>query len=142
MQHRRHLRSHSTKKLHRGSSVVEFAVVSPLLIMLTFGMMEVGRGFMVKQLVINASREGARMAVLPASDANTVITKVQQDLAASSVSGAQVTISPAALSAAPAGTAVTVSITVPAANVSWIPTPMFMLGKDVQAQTTMRRESL
>ena len=40
--------------------------VAPLLILLTMGMMEVGRMVMVKQLMVNASREGARRAVLPA----------------------------------------------------------------------------
>ena len=131
------------RKMDRvGAAAVEFAIVGPLMIMLTMGMMEVGRAVMVKQVMINASREGARMAILPSTTAQDVIAQVQSQLAASSINGTTVTVIPASLANAAAGTAVTVSISVNASQVSWIPNPAFTLNQTISAATTMRRESL
>lgn len=123
----------------RGAAVVEFALVSPLLIMLTLGMMEIGRVVMVKQLLINASREGARFAVLPGSTNAEVEAQVVEALQPT-ISGATVSVDPPVIATAPAGTPITVAVTIPAANVSWIPHPLFTLNSDIHASTTMRRE--
>ncbi len=125
-----------------GAAVIEFAIVGPLMVMLTMGMMEVGRAVMVKQVMINASREGARMAILPSANSQEVIAQVTSQLSASSINGTTVTINPPSLTNAPAGTAVTVSISVNASQVSWIPNPAFTLNQTISAATTMRRESL
>lgn len=129
-------------KNRTAAAVVEFAFVAPLLVMLTFGMLELGRVVMVKQLLINASREGARLAVLPASTAEQVIDHVTTDLANSSINGVSVTVDPPSLASAPAGSPVTVSVSVSASSVSWIPKPMFVFSQTIDAATTMRRESL
>ena len=47
-----------------GASLVEFAVVLPLLILLLFGIMEAGWLFSQQVEVRNAAREGARLAVV------------------------------------------------------------------------------
>ena len=110
--------------------------------MLTFGMIELGRLVMVKQLMINASREGARLAILPSSTEQAVIAQVQSELAAGTIHGATVVLTPSSLANAPAGSPVTVSIQVNSSAVSWIPTPMFVFNQTLEASTTMRRESL
>lgn len=125
----------------RGAAVVEFAVVAPLMIMMTVGMMEVGRLVMVKQIMVNASREGARQSVLPGSTNASVASYVTQQLQGSSINGATVTITPSNLSAAKAGTSVTVSIAVSSKSISWLPKPMFSLNETIEAATTMRKES-
>ncbi len=125
-----------------GAAVVEFAVVAPLLFMLTMGMMEVSRMVMVKQLLINASREGARLAVLPGTSSAEVLALVSQELTAYSVNGVSIQIQPVSLASAVAGTPVTVSLDVAAASVSWIPTPLFSFNQTLSASTTMRKESL
>jgi Flp pilus assembly protein TadG len=124
-----------------GAAVVEFAFVAPLFILLTLGMMEVSRMVMVKQLLINASREGARMAVLPNVTAQEVTTQVTQQLSASALNGVQISIQPAELSGAAVGTPITVSLSVPAASVGWIPNPVFAMNHTLTASTTMRKES-
>lgn len=48
----------------RGAAAVEFALVAPLFLGLVLGIVEFGRAMMVGQLVTNAAREGARLAVL------------------------------------------------------------------------------
>ena len=111
------------------------------MILLTMGMMEVGRMVMVRQLLVNASREGARLAVLPGTGSQEVQTLVQEELQASSISGATVSVSPTLLASASAGTPVTVTVSVPSSAVSWVPNPLFNFSSILDASTTMRRES-
>ena len=101
-----------------------------------------GRMVMVKQLLINASREGARLAVLPGATNAEVLDRVSNELTAYAVNGVNIQIQPATLTAAAAGTPVTVSLDVEAASVSWIPTPLFSFNQTLRASTTMRKESM
>jgi len=45
-----------------GVAAVEFAVVLPLLLLLMLGTWEVGRTVQIQQILVNAAREGARVA--------------------------------------------------------------------------------
>ena len=51
-----------------GVSAVEFALISPLLFVLTFGIVEFGILLFDKAVVTNASREGARAAIVYNTD--------------------------------------------------------------------------
>lgn len=59
----------------RGAALVEFALVSVLLITLVFGIMEAGWAFSQLVEVRNAAREGARLAVVDYGDATTIINE-------------------------------------------------------------------
>lgn len=48
----------------RGQSLVEMAMVLPLLTFLTFGLLDFGRAYYFQVSVTNAAREGARSAIL------------------------------------------------------------------------------
>lgn len=96
---------------------------------------------MVKQLLTNASREGARLAVLPGTTSAEVLELVSNELTAYSVNGVRVQVQPDSLASAVAGTPVTVSLDVEAASVSWIPKPLFSFNQTLSASTTMRKES-
>ncbi len=48
----------------RGSVIVEFALLLPLFITLIFAIIEFGSAWYSKQMLVNASREGARMGAL------------------------------------------------------------------------------
>ncbi|MCA9129562.1 MAG: pilus assembly protein [Planctomycetales bacterium] len=134
-------RKKMAQRQRRGAAVVEFAFVAPLMILLTLGMLELGRMVMVKQIMVNASREGARDAVLPGATSESVQASVEAELAAASISGATITITPSVLSSAAEGTAVTILISVPAADISWIPKPLYSLQNTIEASTTMRKEA-
>ena len=51
-------------KSHTGASVIEFAVLLPLLIVLIFGIIEFGMLLYNQQVITNASREGARAGIV------------------------------------------------------------------------------
>jgi Flp pilus assembly protein TadG len=46
----------------RGVAVVEFALVLPLLLVMLFGVLELGRIVFIRQIMINVSREAANLA--------------------------------------------------------------------------------
>jgi Flp pilus assembly protein TadG len=49
----------------RGAALVEMAMTLPLMLLVAIGIFEVGRAFQTWQILTNAAREGARVAVLP-----------------------------------------------------------------------------
>ena len=58
-----------TRYRQYGLSTVEFAIVAALLFMMIFGVIEVGRAFFVASALDEATRRGARMAVVcPVND--------------------------------------------------------------------------
>ena len=128
-------------RMRIGAAMVEFAVVSPLMILFTLGMLEIGRMTMVKQLLVNVSREGAREGTLPSSTNTSVKNSVDALLAKSDITGATVSVASTSIPSS-SGIYVTVSISVPSQNVSWLSMPLFMSGRTVSASTSMRKESL
>ncbi|MEW5796521.1 MAG: TadE family protein [Candidatus Zixiibacteriota bacterium] len=70
----------------RGNAVVEFALVLPILLLVLFGITELGRMIMTANVLNTASREGARLAaVSPVSDSLSVQARVMEVLEAASV---------------------------------------------------------
>jgi len=62
----------------RGQSLVEFAVVFPVFILLLAGMVDFGLGLYANVTIINAAREGARLGVtLQPMDPNTIDARVR-----------------------------------------------------------------
>ena len=132
----------SFRKQRRGAAVVEFAVVAPIFVLLVFGMIEFGRMVMVQQVITNASREGARRAVLDGAATQDVVDLINDYLASGSISSATVTVTPDPPGNAAFGEPVTVLVQVPFDQVSWLPSPMYLGGTNMSATTVMRRESV
>ena len=132
------------RRKRRGAAVVEFAIVAPVFFLLVFGMIEYGRMVMVQQILTNASREGARAAVLDGATSSGVEEKVLNYLTSCSINGADVDINPPNPASAGYGTGITVTVTVPFSQVSWLPTPMFPGNQNMTltANSVMRRESI
>jgi Flp pilus assembly protein TadG len=67
----------------KGTSAVEFALVLPILIIITFGIIEFGMLIYNQQVLTNASREGARAGIVassprvPPTGANSIESVVQ-----------------------------------------------------------------
>jgi len=91
-----------TRKNERGSSLIEVALTLPLLLLVTAGIFEFGRAYQVQQVLTNAVREGARVAVLPNQPSGTAETRTRLYLV-----GGQL---PAAADATISVTATTISI--------------------------------
>jgi Flp pilus assembly protein TadG len=134
---------HRIQRRRPGTAALEFAIVLPLLFTMLFGIIQFGRIIMVQQVLTNACREGARMAVLDGSNAAGVTTAVQNCLANGSVSGATVLLSPSDPSTAVYGQPVTVTVRIPVNRAVWIANPAFVPGTtQLSASATMRRETV
>jgi len=129
------------KKRRRGAAAVEFAIVAPVFFLFVFGMVEYGRMVMVQQVLTNASREGARRAVLDGTTTSEVQATVNQYMELAGITGQTITVTPSPPSTAENGEPVTVEVSVPFSQVSWLGSPMFLGDTTLQARTVMRRES-
>ena len=88
-------------KSERGVATVEAAVILLAFLMFLFGVLEAGRFINTYQVLTNAAREGARLAVTPLYGTNTLPTtsevqdRVNQFLSSGNISGATTTVNPA-----------------------------------------------
>lgn len=61
----------------RGAALIETAITLPLVLLVSVAIFEFGRAYQTWQVLTNAAREGARIAVLPDYTDNQVTTTVQ-----------------------------------------------------------------
>jgi Flp pilus assembly protein TadG len=61
----------------RGAALLETALVMPMLLLVSVGIFEFGRAYQTWQVLTNAAREGARVAVLPNPPAGAVEARVR-----------------------------------------------------------------
>jgi Flp pilus assembly protein TadG len=62
----------------RGAALLEMALTLPLLLLVCVGILEFGRAYQTWQVLTNAAREGARVAVLPGTTQSDVTARVRQ----------------------------------------------------------------
>jgi Flp pilus assembly protein TadG len=67
----------ASKTSEKGTAIVEAAVILLILFMLIFGVFEAGRFMNTQQVLTNAAREGARFAIAPTTQTNTVPTDTE-----------------------------------------------------------------
>lgn len=140
------------RRERRGAVLVEAALVLPVFVGVTLGIVEFGRAMMVGQLVTNAAREGARKAIIEGSTNSSVESSVRtflQQSAGTSASNVQIaiTIEQAAGNPNPGNSlgsshskdVVTVRVEVPFNSVSFVK-GSFLEGKKLVGQSTMLHE--
>ncbi len=76
----------------KGQSLVEFALLLPILVIIVFSAVEFGRLWMTMNVLTGAAREGARVASVTAPNAALVQNAANNVLAAVNISGATVTV--------------------------------------------------
>ena len=72
-------------KSERGAELIEFALIFPLLLLVMLGIVDFGFMFQRYEVLTNATREGARIAVLPGYTTPDVKTRVCAYLTAGGV---------------------------------------------------------
>jgi Flp pilus assembly protein TadG len=66
----------------RGQALVETAITLPLILLVSVSIFEFGRAYQTLQVLTNAAREGARVAVLPGATSSDVQARVTSYLQA------------------------------------------------------------
>jgi Flp pilus assembly protein TadG len=101
------------RRAERGTALIEFALVLPLLLVMTVAAVDFGRAFFVKNVVAQAAREGVRLrAVSSSADSSLVRARVLRVANASNV-----TVTTLAITGPDASRQVTVRVT---AEFNWI----------------------
>jgi Flp pilus assembly protein TadG len=70
------IRTHAGLRRRCGQSLVEFALVVPLLLLMVVGVIEFGRAWNMSQVVTDAARQGARTAAVLNSDLSVPVDSV------------------------------------------------------------------
>ena len=127
-----------------GAAAVEMAMVLGLLILLVFGIIEMGRAIMVNQVITNAAREGARRAVIPGATNAQVEARVDKYLADAGITGFSKAIevdgSLGSLATAPSHAQVGVAVSVPYSEVSFGVLKLLAPDRIFVARANMRKE--
>ena len=139
-------------KRRRGAALVEMAMVLPIFITVTLGIVEFGRAMMVAQLVTNAAREGARLGCLDGTT-NAEVTQTISDFLVTATSVAPgditvvITVTPAIgnpnpnnqVASALVRDQVNVRVEIPFDKVSFV-TGSYLTGSNLVGDATMRHE--
>lgn len=121
-----------------GAAVVEFAVCLPVIILIVLGTIEAGSLLFLKQTIVQAAYEGAKVAI---STGDTVQAEavVEAVAAGRNLQDVQVEFSPADIANMPPGDTLTITVSVPGDSNSFIPFGPFK-NINVQTSASMVRE--
>lgn len=123
----------------RGQSLVEFALVLPMFLLLLMGITEFGRAWMTRNILTGASREAVRIAAVQ-GNAGTALSRANSILSSAGISGASVNIGD---DGAPYGTcSVTVSYNFPVSAAGLLQMFGILSGNGITltTSTSMRKE--
>jgi Flp pilus assembly protein TadG len=127
----------------RAAAAVEFAVVSLVFFPLVLGIIEVGRGLMIVHVLTAAASHGCRTAAIEGNGTNEVNTAVADVLTGAGITGITPTILVNNATADPgnaqAGDEVTVIVSVPVSQITWLPGGQYLTG-NISAQYTLAKE--
>ncbi|MCD0463457.1 pilus assembly protein [Roseiconus lacunae] len=116
-------------------------MIVPLMLTFTFGLIEMSRISIIKESIVQASREGARIGIRPTASSSDVQSRINEELGVMGITTASVSITPSHLDTAQPGEEISVKIEIPISEVSFIPGFFNFDGVDISAETVMRRES-
>jgi Flp pilus assembly protein TadG len=72
----------------RGAALLEAAITVPIILLIAVGIFEFGRAYQTWQVLTNAAREGARLAVINGSTDADVVTRVRNYMSAGQLENA------------------------------------------------------
>lgn len=136
---------------HRSSSAcsrpalatLEFALVAPVFFALVLGIIEVGRGLMITNLLNNAARAGCREGILSGKSDSDITSAISTLVSKQGITGHTVSVQVnnvvANASTAQSQDEVTVKVKVPVSQVTWLPGGNFLKG-NLSGQYSLRRE--
>lgn len=126
-----------SRRTRCGVVTVEFAICVPILLLFFFAALEFSRVHMMRQSVENAVYEGSRRGIVPGATAADCRTATQNVLNTVSIRNSTINVTPSVIT--PDTSQVTVSVTVPVNNNSWV-APLFFKNKLLSGTMTLRRE--
>jgi Flp pilus assembly protein TadG len=126
----------------RGTTLLEAAIVLPLLILLIFGLIEYGSLLLRMQQIENVSRQAARTAATPdatLSQVNTLISTMMTSAGLQS-SGYTVTMTPTDPATATTGAQISVRVQITYANIAIANIPLIPVPTTIARTVVMAKE--
>lgn len=133
------LKNKRRSKGRGGVATVELAICLPIFFLVLWGNIEIGRGLMAKQVLINAAREGSRSCIVGGLDAKATEKIVEEYALANLVRDVTVTVEPDPATAG-LGEPITVLVEVDYGNISLFAPLFFSEDARLSAESTMRKE--
>ncbi len=130
-----------SRRDRRGAALVEFAVVVPVFFLVVWGILEFSRVMMAETNLAHAAHVGARAAALDGAQVSDVTSAVNGCLSSAGLPTVTPTVTPNPPSNAVAGQNVTVTLTLPFSQISWLPTPRWLGSLTLTATSIERRET-
>ena len=130
------------KSRYHGTTIVEAAIIFPLLLLITLGIIEYSWLFLKAQQVTNATRQGARVAIRTDATNAEVLDAIDwmMTTAGMAASGYTVGLDPPDVSSRLRGETLDVQITVPCASIALIDVPFLPTPTSLRAVVTMAKE--
>jgi len=128
------------KRVRNGAAAVEMAFILPLFLALIMGTIEASRLGMVSQLLHIAARESCRVAVLPHKTQADVQARVDSILNGTGIDVGTVEPTPSDWESLEAGMPITVTLSVPFNQISWLGDPFGIGETEISASATMSNE--
>jgi Flp pilus assembly protein TadG len=140
-----------TRRPRKGAHIVEFAIVAPVLFLFILATFEFGRAFMAMELITEAARVGCRgytdfngtywPGAIVATTQPQAITNAQTAatnyLKYLGITGEVVT----EFASTPDANELTVKVSVPVSQISWVPNPLFTSGGNLVGKFTLTTET-
>ncbi|MFO0924034.1 MAG: TadE family protein [Pirellulales bacterium] len=127
------------RRTRKGVAAVELAFVLPVLLVLVFGTIEICQRIFLRQSLVIAAYEGARLGARRNTTNAQVIDRCNTILQQRNVRGGSVTVTPANILSIATGEAITISVTAPWASNS--PTRFVISDQgNLSVQAVMLRE--
>jgi Flp pilus assembly protein TadG len=123
----------------RGTTLVEFALVVPIVFILFFAAVEFARVAMIRHTIDNAVYEAARFAMVPGGTAAAAQAEARRLLSIVGVNNPSIEVNPAVINRSTER--VTVRIAVPVDTNLFVP-PQYFAGQSLTREITLRREGL
>lgn len=138
-----------TRRPRRGNGVLEAALVLPVLLFLSMGMVEFGQFFYAKHTIQAAARDGCRTAILPTSTHSQATSAVSNTMSAAGYIPSKYSVSfqnptnnatISDVSTVTKGNGIRVTVTANYGNVGLRPLGVIAANKQVIGITTMVKE--
>lgn len=125
-------------RARRGAAAVEFAIVFPIFLILVFGAIDIGRAIMVQHKLAQAARAGCRLYLVKNEVAQDDVRQmVDTVMAEAKLNGYTVAFDPPDPDDIEHQEPVTVSISIPQDEVSWLDAGWFMPGSTLTGTCIM-----
>ena len=128
---------HKRGQRRQGTTMLEFAVVAPLLFLCFFAAFEFCRVAMIRHTADNAVYEGCRKAIIPGGTSREATNETRRIMNTLGITDFNIIVSPPHIQTTTRE--VTVRVEVPLNQNSFVPN-QFVAGKDIVRELTLYRE--